>query len=127
MNLPHDWMNELQGLLDRLQDGGFTEADRLRLNELLQGGMEAQDFFVSYLEIGSGLAWDGRLESDSRQPVLGVGEPPFGAGGYLRNPPRASVVLRSPAMRAKVWPDATCLFRNPSPAGRRCGMPSRRC
>ena len=79
MNLPHEWMNELQGLLDRLQDGGFTETDRRRLNELLQAETEAQDFFVSYLEIGSGLAWDGRLELDGRQRMPGVSEPLFGA------------------------------------------------
>ena len=76
MSLPHGWQNELQGLLDRLQDGGFTEQDRSRLNDLLHAGPEPQDFFITYLEIDSGLTWDGRLASDGGQPSLGGDELP---------------------------------------------------
>ena len=36
MSLPHDWMDELRDLLDRLQDGDFTASDQTRLNELLR-------------------------------------------------------------------------------------------
>ena len=36
MNDHCDWMPELKGLLDCLQDGEFTEPDRLRLNDLLR-------------------------------------------------------------------------------------------
>ena len=59
MSLPRDWLNELRGLLDKLEDGDFTELDRLRLNELLRSGTEPQDFFIAYREINGGLMWDG--------------------------------------------------------------------
>ena len=57
------------GLLDRLQDGGFSGRDRLRLNELLHAGTEPQDFFIIYTQIDSGLTWDGRLPGDGGHPA----------------------------------------------------------
>ena len=69
MSLPHGWQNELQGLLDRLQDGGFTEQNRSRLNDLLHAEPEPQDFFITYLEIDSGLTWDGRFGVGRRATV----------------------------------------------------------
>jgi hypothetical protein len=60
-SIPHDWQYEMQGLLDRLQDGDFTECDQLRLNELLHAGTAQQDFFITYLQIGAGATWDGGL------------------------------------------------------------------
>ena len=71
MSLPRDWLNELRGLLDELEDGDFTELDRLRLNELLRCGTEPQDFFIAYREINGGLMWDGRLGLDPGQPSVG--------------------------------------------------------
>jgi hypothetical protein len=71
MTLPRDWLNELQGLLDCLLDGDLTEQDRLRLNALLRAGTEAQDFFITYTGISSGLMWDGQLASETLRPSLG--------------------------------------------------------
>jgi hypothetical protein len=77
-----DWLPELQELLDRLQDGDFTEPDRLRLNELLRAGADQRDYFVTYMDVHSRLAWEGGQESgqwavDSGQPgVDSVVEPP---------------------------------------------------
>ena len=58
-----DWLPELKDLLDRLQDGEFTESDRLRLNGLLRAGAEQRSYFITYLDVHSRLAWEGGQES----------------------------------------------------------------
>jgi hypothetical protein len=110
MILPHDWMDELQGLLDRLQDGGFTAADGARLNELIHAGPEPRDFLIGYLEIGGALTWNGRLGSPG-EPAS-ADRPPPGAGDPAEahspaptaiGPPGAESTAASPAWGAQWW------------------------
>ena len=55
----------MHDLLDRLLDGDFSEADRLRLNELLAAGTEQRRYYLTYMDVHSRLAWDaGRRGND---------------------------------------------------------------
>ena len=74
MNRYPDWLPELKDLLDRLQDGDFTEPDRLRLNELLRAGAQQRRCFITYLDVHSRLAWEGGQEGSGVR-VPGSGEP----------------------------------------------------
>ncbi len=59
MSARPDWHAELHDLLDRLYDGGFDDPDRLRLNELLRAGAPQREYFITYMDVHSRLAWDG--------------------------------------------------------------------
>ena len=63
MNHHPDWLPELKHLLDCLQDGGFIEQDRRRLNELLRYGADERRYFVMYMDVHSGLYWEGTPET----------------------------------------------------------------
>ncbi len=70
-----DWLPELHDLLDRLQDGGFTESDRLRINELLQAGAPQRQYFITYMDVHSRLAWEGGRETRNGGEGLGTSVP----------------------------------------------------
>ncbi len=86
-----DWLPELHNLLDRLQDGEFAESDRLRLNELLQAGSAQRQYFITYMDIHSRLAWEGGRES--RDGDQGLDALPGGLGTSVPSDVGAAVQL----------------------------------
>ena len=60
--------------MDRLHDGEFCESDRRRLNELLQVGPDRREYFITYMDVQSLLAWEGGRS---------MGRGPCGADGAL--------------------------------------------
>ncbi|MBN1396345.1 MAG: NPCBM/NEW2 domain-containing protein [Pirellulales bacterium] len=73
MNAHPEWVTEMRGLLDDLQDGLFDESDSLRLNELLHAGPAQREFYITYMDIHSRLAWDGGRGRDQRRGARGEG------------------------------------------------------
>ena len=52
-----DWLPELHDLLDRLQDVPSRNPTGCGLNELLQAGSPQRQYFVTYMDVHSRLAW----------------------------------------------------------------------
>ncbi len=63
-----DWTAELEALLERLIDGEFTAADRVRLNALLAGGEAPRRYYRGYMKLHAGLEW--RTGEGHRQPAV---------------------------------------------------------
>ncbi len=87
MNAPPKWRTELHDLVDRLHDGEFDDADRLRLNDLLRGGAPQREYFITYMDVHSRLAWDGgHAKSDEGSGIgdagIGVGDSGFPDFGF---------------------------------------------
>ena len=76
MNHHPEWLPELTGLLDRFEDGGFTEQDRLRLNELLSGGADRRRYFVTYIDVHNALYREGILQTPASRRDDWGSEPP---------------------------------------------------
>ncbi|NLF08532.1 MAG: hypothetical protein GX594_11210, partial [Pirellulaceae bacterium] len=93
-----DWQTEMRGLLDRLQDGGFDAADRERLNDLLRAGAPQREFFITYMDVHSRLAWEGGHGDEAEPAFFGDLAAEIQAGPQ---PPPAIVVTPTSARRSE--------------------------
>ncbi len=90
-----DWATELDVLLERLIEGGFTADDRARLNAVLSQGDGPRRYYRGYMRLHYGLEW--RIGEPSfrhsfslppKRPSLGfLGGAWNGAIGYLSDHP----------------------------------------
>ena len=59
MDAPPAWLPELHDLLELLYEDRFSELNAQRLNELLASGKEQRDYYITYMDVHSYLAWNG--------------------------------------------------------------------
>lgn len=76
MNPPPDPKAEIRELCDRLFDGGFTDADRARLESLVIGNAEARRAYIEHVQIHSALS-EARLKDMSLSEVVNLPDAPL--------------------------------------------------
>ena len=103
MNTTPEWLAELHELLELVHEDRIGEAERQRLNELLASGQEQRDYYVTYMDVHSFLAWNGvqgSLESRRKWAVgqwqqTAMDDAPIAGVSLLGSPPTPLVAANS--------------------------------